>query len=99
MGTTGEWYLDLGVPGVLIGGLLTGLALGIARRTYHDTRDNAFGFVCSIVVAFLVLDGGWSSQTVTQWVAWCLPLILVGRWVRTAPADVESRPADAVTSA
>ncbi|MCB1259685.1 MAG: hypothetical protein KDB33_04730 [Acidimicrobiales bacterium] len=92
MGAAGEWYLNFGAAGVIVGGLVTGLALGVARHAYADSRTNVFGYVASVVVAFQVLDAGWNSQTPTSWLAWCVPLIIIGWWCRDRSPTVTTTP-------
>jgi hypothetical protein len=80
-GTAGEWYLNLGPVGLAIGGLLSGVLIGLASRALRQVRTNPFAFAASIAIGMQVLLIGFQAQLPVRWVQWCLPLILVTRWL------------------
>lgn len=73
----GDWYLNLGVLGVAMGGLVSGLVLRggqvAMRRFTHDPL--VWGF--SLVLVLRVFPGGVSVTSLPKWVAIALPIVAV----------------------
>ncbi len=79
MGSAGEWYLNFGPLGIVAGGLVSGLALALAQRMFHQSSVNPYAFAVTATVGFLVLDLGVGSQFVLRWASVVLPLIVMTR--------------------
>jgi hypothetical protein len=90
-GSAGEWYLNFGLPGLALGGLLSGILLGSAARALHAARMNPFAFAASIAIGLQVLVVGFHAQLPVRWFQWCLPLILMARWLKASRAPSLSR--------
>lgn len=78
-GAVGEWYLNFGLPGVLFGGVVSGIALGMLQFALRSSRGHPLAFVASVVVAFQVILLGVSIETPFEWLRWCIPLVIVAR--------------------
>ncbi|MGY2066011.1 hypothetical protein [Blastococcus sp. SYSU DS0619] len=93
----GDWYVNLGHPGVVLGGLLSGLVARAGqfafRRFLHDPL--VWGF--SLVFMIRVFPGGVWATSAPKWVAIGLPLlvftVLVDLFVRRARQGGETSPA------
>jgi hypothetical protein len=83
--SVGEWYLNFGVPGVVFGGVLSGVLLGMASTALRSSRWHPFAFTIGAVVAFRVLNTGVNVETVLWWVRWVIPLVLVTAYLRAGP--------------
>lgn len=96
MGAAGEWYLDFGRLGIVVGGLVSGVLLGFASLALRNSARHPLAFVFSMVVGLQVLVLGYHVQTPVRWVSWCLPFFVVslalhaGR--RRVPVSAPSRP-------
>ncbi len=82
MGTAGEWYLNFGILGVIVGGLVSGLCLSFASRSLRDGASNPMVFVTTLIIGLQVLEIGFNTQTPVRWVAWCLPILLISPFLR-----------------
>jgi len=94
MGGTGLWYLNFGVVGVVIGGLLTGLVVAAAARSMPDSRTNPLSFVLAFSVGFWVISDGVEGQFLVKWVTYVLPMFFLlpfMRQSRRAPLPVAVR--------
>jgi hypothetical protein len=85
MGVAGEWYLNWGTSGVLVGGLVSGFVVALAQRTLHRSSTNPYAFACTISIGLLVLDVGVGSQFILRWAGFVLPLILLTYALRAGP--------------
>lgn len=81
-GAVGEWYLNFGHPGVLLGGVLSGVVLGLFRFALRSSRENPLAFVASAVVVWQVILLGVNIETPMDWVRWALPLVVVAAYLR-----------------
>src|SRR5690606_8795191 len=91
MGAAALWYLNFGWPGLLTGGLLTGLALGVIAAGQRRRPANGFNTSVAVVIAIYVLGLGWDSETIMRSILWLLPLWLVVRYVAPAPRRTPPR--------
>lgn len=101
MGSTGEWYLNFGLLGVVVGGVISGICLSIASRSLARAPTSPMIFVTTVIIGLQVLDVGFNTQSVVRWVAWCLPILLVSPFLRlrgkgaTTPRPVAATTASA----
>jgi hypothetical protein len=84
--SVGEWYLNFGVPGVVFGGLLSGVLLGMASAALRSSRWHPLAFAIGAVVAFRVLSTGVNVETPLWWARWVIPLVLVTAYLRAGPS-------------
>ncbi len=82
MGSAGEWYLNFGIIGVSVGGLVSGLCLSFASRSLRDGAASPMVFVTTLIIGLQVLEIGFNTQTPVRWVAWCLPILLISPYLR-----------------
>lgn len=92
----GEWYLEFGPLGVLVGGLLAGVTFRALDERYRGFERDPFaaGFMCLLV--FYVFPNGIITYTPIIALLWLLPMHIVsGRMFRRrrprAPSSVASR--------
>lgn len=81
MGAAALWYLNFGWPGLLLGGLLSGLALGLVAAAQRRAPRNGFNTAAAVVTGVYVLGLGWDNETLIRFVIWLVPLIVIGRYV------------------
>lgn len=91
----GDWYVNLGLPGVVLGGLLAGLVARAAQFAFRRFLRDPLVWGLSLVFMIRVFPGGVWATSAPKWVAIGLPLIaftvLVNLFVRRArerPDDV-----------
>lgn len=90
MGAAALWYLNFGWPGLLVGGLITGLSLGLIAAAQRRKPGNGFNTSVAVVVGIYVLGLGWDSETIMRGILWLVPLWLVVRYI--APPARRVRP-------
>ncbi|MNM56709.1 hypothetical protein D3C81_678860 [compost metagenome] len=73
----GEWYLNFGWPGFILGGLVTGVALGLVRDKYRDASSNPFAFMVVFIVATRFIPLGVTSSLPFFYITWVLQLMLI----------------------
>jgi oligosaccharide repeat unit polymerase len=94
MGSAGVWYLNFGRVGLVIGGLITGLVVAAAARSFPNTRTNPLAFVMAVAIGFWVIGDGVDGQFVAKWGQWVLPMIFLiplMQQSRRAPTTVAVR--------
>jgi hypothetical protein len=72
----GEWYINFGWPGFALGGLATGMVLGLARDKYRDAASNPFAFMVVFIVATRFIPLGVTSSLPFFYLTWMLQLVL-----------------------
>jgi len=77
MGAAGEWYLAFGTVGIVVGGVASGVLLGLCAAALRRSARHPLAFVASLVIGLQVLVLGYHVQTPVRWVAWVLPLFVV----------------------
>jgi oligosaccharide repeat unit polymerase len=80
MGAVGEWYLNFGVAGVIIGALLSGFFIAAVDRTIGTAAGNPLRLVTVIAIGVQVVNGGVNVQTPMRLIMWCLPLAAIAAW-------------------
>lgn len=82
----GAWYVNFGAPGLVIGGLATGLFARTVDAAYADARLCAWSAVMLPAAAFLLVDGGVNTGLVQLYVLTIVPLWLLAPVLRCRPA-------------
>lgn len=85
MGAGGLWYLNFGWPGLLLGGLFSGLVVGLVAAAQRRRPASGFNSGVAIVTAVFVLPLGWDNQVLMKAVIWLVPLWLVSLYVAPRP--------------
>jgi hypothetical protein len=86
MGSPALWYINFGWLGVPLGGLLSGLAVGLVAARQRRTPDSGHNLAAVAATGIFVLSLGWDSQTPYYVLLWLVPLWLVGRYVESPDA-------------
>lgn len=81
MGAGALWYLNFGWLGLVLGGILSGFALGYVAAAQRRAPSNGFNTAVGVVIGVYVLGLGWDNETLVRSVIWLLPLYLVARYV------------------
>lgn len=81
MGAGALWYLNFGWLGLVLGGILSGFALGFVAAAQRRAAANGFNTAVGVVIGVYVLGLGWDNETLVRSVIWLGPLYLVARYV------------------
>jgi hypothetical protein len=81
MGAGGLWYLNFGWPGIVLGGMLSGLALGVVSAAQLRSPDSGFNTGIAVAVGVYVLGLGIDSDFLVRCILWLLPLWVIARFV------------------
>jgi oligosaccharide repeat unit polymerase len=98
MGAPALWYLNFGWWGLPLGGLLSGLAIGLVAAAQRRRPQHGFNTGIAVVTAIYVLPLGWDNQVLMKFVVWLVPLWLVGAYVAPRRARA-SAPGERTTQA
>ena len=84
----GDWYVNLGIPGVVLGGLLSGLVIRAGQFAFRRFLHDPLIWGASLVFMVRIFPGGVWATSAPKWVAIGLPVIaftgLVNLFVRRA---------------
>jgi hypothetical protein len=89
MGAAGLWYLNFGLPGVVLGAMLSGLVIGLFSANQLRSPDNGFNTGIAVAVGVYVLGLGVDQDFLVRCVLWLLPLWVIARFV-TSTQDEDS---------
>jgi hypothetical protein len=96
----GDWYVNLGIPGVVLGGLLSGLVLRAGQFAFRRFARDPLVWATSLVFLVRIFPGGVWATSAPKWVAIGVPIIVfvgvVDLFVRRAPEDRAAPPAEPV---
>jgi hypothetical protein len=96
MGAGALWYLNFGWFGLVLGGIFSGLVLGMVAAAQRRSPSNGFNTAVGVVIGVYVLGLGWDNETLVRAVIWLVPLWLVawyiGRGRGPEQRERESRP-------
>ncbi|HET6392871.1 MAG TPA: hypothetical protein VFG13_08660 [Blastococcus sp.] len=73
----GDWYLNLGLVGILLGGLLSGVLARAAQVAFARFREDPLVWGFSLVFMLRIFPGGLWATSLPRWVAIGLPLVLL----------------------
>ena len=82
VGSPTLWYLNFGLVGILIGGLISGVALGWVARRQRAGCVSGINTGMALVIAVYALQLGWSSDAPLRIAAWLVPFLPVLWWLR-----------------
>jgi hypothetical protein len=99
----GDWYVNLGYPGIVLGGLLAGLVARAGQFAFRRFLRDPLVWGFSLVFMIRIFPGGVWATSPPKWVAIGLPIIaftvLVNLFVRRAEERRERFPAPAQPAA
>lgn len=81
MGAGALWYLNFGWIGLVLGGIFSGLVLGLVAAAQRRAPSNGFNTAVGVVVGVYVLGLGWDNETLVRSIIWLVPLWLIARYV------------------
>lgn len=81
MGAPALWYLNFSWPGLVAGGLLSGLAVGSVAAAQRRRPRNGFNTGVAIITGVLVLPLGWDNQVLMKFVIWLVPMWLLSMYL------------------
>jgi hypothetical protein len=73
----GDWYLNLGLVGIVLGGLLSGVVARAAQVALSRFREDPLVWGFSLVFMLRIFPGGVWATSLPRWVAIGLPLVLL----------------------
>lgn len=89
MGAAALWYLDFGWAGLPVGGLVSGLAIGLLAAAQRRRPATGFNTGVAVIATVFVLPLGWDNQTPMKFVIWLVPMWLLSYYV--APRRARGR--------
>jgi hypothetical protein len=95
LGAVGDWYLGFGFPGLLFGGLLSGLVLGVLMNAWRTAPWTPFNLASIMCMVAFVIPTGVEALSLLHWAQWGLPLLLCARYLDATPKPSFARPANA----
>ena len=90
MGAAGLWYLNFGILGLVLGGMLSGALVGWLSAAQLRRPDNGFNTAVAVAVGIYVVGLGVDSDLLVRCVLWLVPLWAIGRFV--SPRSRASEP-------
>jgi hypothetical protein len=85
VGTPTIWYLNFGWFGLVIGGILSGAAIGWITRRYRSAPRSGLNVAVTFNLSVFVLPLGWVSQAPLLFLTWGLPMIVIVAFLRFQP--------------
>lgn len=85
MGSAALWYLNFGWWGLPLGGLLSGLVIGVVAACQRRRPRSGFNVGVAVVATVFVLPLGVDNQALMKFVIWLVPLWVLGRYVAPGP--------------
>ena len=73
VGSVGEWLIAFGLAGVVVGSVVSGVALGLAGNRLQQTGALPY----AAAIGLQVLELGFGGQSIVRWVGWVLPTALL----------------------
>jgi hypothetical protein len=97
----GDWYVNFGFPGIVLGGLLSGLVARAGQFAFRRFLRDPLVWGFSLVFMIRIFPGGVWATSAPKWVALGLPILaftwLVNMFVRRAREGGENPPAPTQT--
>lgn len=97
MGAGALWYLNFGWLGLPLGGLVSGLVIGMLAAAQRRRPRSGFNAGVAVIAAVFVIPLGWDNQVPMKFVIWLGPMWLLARYL--APRRAGSSAADAAGAA
>lgn len=81
MGAAAVWYLNFSWLGLPLGGLVSGLALGVIAAAQRRRPQSGLNTGIAVITAVFVLPLGWDNQVLMKFIVWLVPMWLVALYV------------------
>jgi hypothetical protein len=92
----GDWYVNLGFPGIVLGGLLSGLVVRAGQHAFRRFLRDPLVWGFSLVFLIRIFPGGVWATSAPKWVAIGLPIIaftvVVNMFLRRERDDGDGAP-------
>lgn len=94
----GDWYLNFGRLGVLLGGLFSGFLIRAAQMSLSRFEHDPLTWAFSVILMGRVFPGGYWAVSAPKWVAFAVPMIAMSIAInlvfdtRQPPAVVRRKP-------
>jgi MFS family permease len=81
LGAVGDWYLNFGFIGIVLGGILAGVLYSVLMSAWRRAPSSPFTFASVMAVILFAIPLGFEARTPLRWVQWAVPLWLAGRYL------------------
>ncbi|KQY55561.1 hypothetical protein ASD66_19800 [Nocardioides sp. Root151] len=81
MGAGALWYLNFGWLGLPLGGLISGLIVGLVAAAQRRRPRSGFNTGVAVIAAVFVLPLGWDNQTLMKFIIWLVPMWVLARYI------------------
>ena len=92
LGAVGDWYLNFGLLGVLVGGGLSGLLYRVLMATWWRVPWSSFNVAALMCIVAFVVPTGIDALTLLHWVQWGFPLLLCAGFINRRSQSRARRP-------
>jgi hypothetical protein len=99
MGSAGVWYLNFGWWGLPLGGLISGLVIGMVAAAQRRRPRTGFNTGVAVITAIFVLPLGWDNQVLMKFIIWLGPMWLLSYYIAPRPRAGSARAAPAADTA
>jgi len=90
----GEWLLNFGVAGVIVGGAITGVLFRALKSRYADLRTNAVSNVFVFLIVVKIVPFGFDAAFPSRFILWLGPFwifaLILGRYRAAGAAGVHA---------
>ena len=81
MGAGALWYLNFGWLGLVLGGLISGLVIGMVAAAQRRHPRSGFNTGVAVIAAVFVLPLGWDNLVPMKFIIWLGPMWVLARYV------------------
>ncbi|KRF36853.1 O-antigen polysaccharide polymerase Wzy [Nocardioides sp. Soil805] len=81
MGAGALWYLNFGWLGLPLGGLISGLVIGMVAAAQRRRPRSGFNTGVAVIAAVFVFPLGWDNQVPMKFIIWLGPMWLLARYL------------------
>lgn len=85
LGSVGDWYLNFGYVGILVGGAISGMLFSLLMGAWRGSKRTPLGFAALVTVVLMTMPIGYRAETPLRWASWVLPLWVTVRYVASRP--------------
>jgi O-antigen polysaccharide polymerase Wzy len=75
LGAAGDWFLNFGIFGLVVGGLLSGALFGVLSSAWWRAAWTPITLASITCVVLFVVPTGINALSVLRWVQWAVPLL------------------------
>ncbi|TIC79466.1 oligosaccharide repeat unit polymerase [Nocardioides sp. GY 10127] len=81
VGSVGDWYLNFGFLGIVVGGAFSGILIGVLNSNFRNAGSQGINQVAIFVYALYIFPQGITANSPLQAVAWGVPLWLTMKFL------------------